>query len=76
MTALVNVREVIELALDTATVEAARDVADIFRRLRSGQEWQSATMQVVLDRYGRHKRDVAIAKALLAELGHDGPVKS
>lgn len=64
----VDVHAVIERALDEATVDAARDAADIFRRLRSGQEWSSPTMAVVRDRYARHRRDQAVAKALLAEL--------
>lgn len=68
MTRPANVREAIEHALDEATVRAARDAADIFRRLRSGQEWSSPTMALVRDRFARHRRDIAVAKALLAEL--------
>ena len=64
----IDVREVLERALDESTVAAARDAADIFRRLRSGQDWSSPTMAVVRDRYARHKRDIAVAKALLAEI--------
>jgi hypothetical protein len=64
----VNLREVIERALDKGTVDAARDAADIFRRLKSGQEWSSPTLAVVRDRFARAKRDIAVARALLAEL--------
>jgi hypothetical protein len=68
----VNEREVYGHAHDVATVEASRALAEIRRRVKSGQPWDSATLALVRDRYTRARRDMAVAKALLAELDAAG----
>lgn len=72
MSRLVNLREVLERALDESTVEAARDAADLLRRLESGQPWSSPTLAVVRARYAAHRRDQHVAQALLSELDRRG----
>lgn len=64
----VDVCAVIEHELDRLTVESARDLADMLRRIRAGTPWSDPALALTRDRYARHKRDQAVAKALLAEL--------
>jgi hypothetical protein len=61
-------REVIEHELDRLTVESARDLADMLRRIRAGTPWSDPALVLTRDRYARHRRDQATARALLAEM--------
>lgn len=61
-------REQIEHALDESTVLAAKDAAEIIRKLEGGLTWSSPGMALLRDRFARRKRDQAVCRALLAEL--------
>lgn len=62
-------RAVFERAYDSATVDAARAAAEIRRMVRSGAPWDSPALVLVRDKFGRAKREQAIARALVDMLG-------